>query len=71
MSISVSLEGLEAGKHLLVRRCMKGLYNIKPSLPNHSFACDVRIATKCLSRIPNNFKERLSAFTLLVILSGQ
>ena len=71
LSISISLEGLEAGKHLLVCRYMKRLHNTKPSLPKYSFAWDVRIVIKYLSRISNNFNKRLSASTLLAVLSGQ
>ena len=35
--VSISLEGLETGKQLLVHRYMKDLYNINPSSPNYSF----------------------------------
>lgn len=71
--VSISLEGLETGKQLLVHRYMKDLYNINPSSPNYSFTWDVRIIVKCLIRIPTNFNEQLSAKrgTLLVMVCGQ
>ena len=67
----ITLKGIEAGKHPICRY-MKRLYNVNPSLPKHSFTCDVGIVVKYLSGIQNNLKQELSGklATLLGILCG-
>ena len=72
LSAFITLEGIEAGKHPLMCRYIKGLYNINP-LPNYIFTWDLGIVVKYLSRIPNCLKPGLSGklATLLAILCGQ
>ena len=73
LSAFIILEGIEAGKHPLICRYMKGLCNINPSLPKYSLTWDVGTVVKYLSEIPNNLKQGLSGklATLLAILCGQ
>ena len=40
LSSLATIEGYDAGKHLLVCRYMKGVYNSNPPLPKRSFTWD-------------------------------
>ena len=65
----ITLEGIEAGKHSLICRYMKGLYDTNLSLPKYSFIWDVGIVVKYLSVIPSNLKQGLfgNVSTLIAI----
>ena len=73
LPVFITIEGIEAGKHPLICRYMKGLYNTNPSLPKYSFTWDVGIVMTCLSGMPNNLKQGLSGklAILFAILCGQ
>ena len=73
LSSFATIEGYDAGKHPLVSRYMKGVYNSNPSLPKQSFTWDAGAVVKYLSSIiPKSLLDisgKLAA--LLPILCGQ
>ena len=68
-----TIEGCNAGKHPLVSRYMKGVYNSNPSLPKRPFIWDAGAVVKCLSFvIPKSlFDISRKLASLWAILCGQ
>ena len=63
----------DVDKHPLLCRYMKGLQNLKPTLPKYSFPWDVGIVLNYLSTLKNDSVFHLSGklTTLLAVLCGQ
>ena len=73
LSSLATIEGYDSGKHPLVCRYMKGVYNSNPSLPKRSFTWDAEVVVKYLSSL---IKKSLLVVSrklasLLIILCGQ
>ena len=73
LSSFATIEGYDAGKHPLICRYMKGVYNSYPSLPKRSFTWDAGAVVKYLSSInPKSFLDiSRKLASLLAILCGQ
>ena len=73
LSSFATIEGYGAGKHPLVCRYMKGVYNSNPSLPKRSFTWDARAVVKYLSSvIPKSLLDISRKLgSLLAVLCGQ
>ena len=73
LSSFATTEGYGAGKHSLVCRYMKGVYNSNPFLPKQSFTWDAEVVVRCLSFvIPKSLLDiSRKLASLLVILCGQ
>ena len=59
-----SSNGLEFGKESIVQRFMKGIYQLRPSLPKYSFTWDVSILIGKYQELPPNDQLDLKALTL-------
>ena len=73
-SVLIMDNGISFGKHPLVRRFMKGIFNLKPALPRQFTVCDPDIVLDCLSNLEydltlKNLSEKL--VILLCLLFGQ
>ena len=51
LSLFAKIEGFDAGKHPLVCRYVKGVYNSNPSLPKRSFTWDAEKVVKYLNSV--------------------
>ena len=75
LSTFVSLDGVDAGKHHLVCRYMKGVENSRPTLPKYSFTWDTGVVIRHYKSVVieenNLLKQSQKVATLLAILSGQ
>ena len=73
LSSFAATEGYDSGKHPLVCRYMKSVFNSKPSLPKRSFTWDAGAVVKCLSSIIQKSLLDISRklASLLAILCGQ
>ena len=73
LSLFAKIERYDAGKHPLVCRYMKGVYNSNPSLPKPSFTRDAGAVVKYLSSVTPNSLLDISRklASLLAILCGQ
>ena len=73
LSSFATIEGYDAGKHTLVCRYMKGVYNSNPSLPKRSFTWDAGAVLRYLSSVPPKSLLDISHKlpSLLAILCGQ
>jgi len=68
--------GKSFGKHVLVKRLLKGVFEQKPALPRYSAIWDVNIVLQYLKQYPSYDKISLKEITLkltalLAILTGQ
>ena len=59
-----SSNGLEFGKQFIVQRFMKGIYQLRPSLPKYSFTWDISILFEKCRELPPNDQLDLKALTL-------
>ena len=73
LSSFATFEGYDAGKHPLVCRYMKGVYNSNPSLPKQSFTWDAGAVVRYLSSVTPKSLLDISRklASLLAILCGQ
>ena len=73
LSSFATIEGYDAGKHPLVCRYMKGVYNSNPSLPKRSFTWDAGAVVRYLSFVtPKSWLDiSRKLASLLAILCGQ
>ena len=73
LSSFATIEGYDAGKHPLVCRYMKGVYNSNPSLPKRSFTWDAGAVVRYLSSVTPKSLLDISRklASLLAILCGQ
>ena len=73
LSSLATIEGYDAGKHLLVCRYMKGVYNSNPPLPKRSFTWDAGAVVRYWSSItPKSLLDILRELaSLLAISCGQ
>ena len=73
LSSFATIEGYDAGKHPLVCRYMKSLYNSNPSLPKRSFTWDAGAVLRYLSSVTPKSLLDISRklASLLAILCGQ
>ena len=76
LSSIITLPGnVTIGEHPLVKRFMRGIFNIKPSLPRYTTTWDVSVLLKYLESVDNaqsSLKElTFKLCTLIAILSGQ
>ena len=71
LSAFTTLEGYDVGKHPLVCYYMKGLHNLKTTLPKYSFTWDVGTVLKYWSTNNSVFDLSGKLETLLVVLCGQ
>ena len=73
LSTFIDIEGTPVGKHPLITRFMRGVFNIRPTLPKYHYTWDAGIAIKHISKMNNdNLKSSsMKLATLLVLLSGQ
>ena len=78
LSTFINIEGVPVGKHFLVRRFMKGVFNLKPALPRYecSGTWDLNIMLDFLYKLAPVAELSLKHLTyklvmLLCILSGQ
>lgn len=67
---------VSVGSHPLVRRFMKGVFNLRPSLPRYNVTWDVNIVLKFLKKLTpisslSLLKLSLKLLMLLALLSGQ
>ena len=59
-----SSNGLEFGKQFIVQRFMKGIYQLRPSLPKYSFTWDISILFEKYRELPPNDQLDLKTLTL-------
>ena len=76
LSAVLHIDGVAAGTHPLTCRFMKGIFNLKPTLPRYTFVWDANSVLNALSKLhPANtlsLKQLTLKTTLLAaILSGQ
>ena len=76
LSTFICLEGFPAGSHPLVRRFLKGVFNIRPALPKHETTWDTSIMLRYLRKLSPvrnlDFKFlTLKLVALFALLSGQ
>lgn len=76
VSTILNINGSPAGQHPLVKRFLKGVYNIKPALPRYSATWDVSVVLKYLCTLSpvKNLSLKLLSYKLLMLcllLSGQ
>lgn len=76
LSTLVTVDGIPVGKHHLVTRFLKGIFNLKPSLPKNAVIWDVDQVLSYLKNLGPCRKLSLKLLTyklttLLAILSGQ
>ena len=70
------IQGATVGKHPLVKKVMKGIFRLRPSLPRYTVTYDVQVVLDYLDNLGENsvltlkqLTERVA--TLLCLLSGQ
>ncbi|XP_046572555.1 uncharacterized protein LOC124280619 [Haliotis rubra] len=74
LSSVIKLNNMPFGQHDRVVRFMKGVFNLRPSLPKNCVTWDVNIVLSYLQKIevsPNLKQETLRLVMLLLLLSGQ
>ena len=76
LSSFIIIEGFPAGSHPLVRRFLKGVFNLRPALPRHETVWDTSVVLKYLKKLSPAKKLdmkflTLKLVTLLALLTGQ
>ena len=75
LSTFLQIDGVDAGKHPVVKRFMRGVFNQRPALPKYSYTWDLGILLKYIEDLPSaglSLKMlSMKLYTLLVILTGQ
>jgi hypothetical protein len=76
LSSFISVNNLPVGQHSLVKRFMKGAFNMKPSFPRYTFTWDVNLVLKFLKSMDNFDNITLKWLTfklamLVALVSGQ
>ena len=59
-STFIDIDGVPVGQHPVITRFMKGIFNIKPSLPKYKFTGNVGIVITYISKIDTNSLKYLS-----------
>ena len=73
LSTFITIDGFEFGKHPLVSKFLKGVFNMRPSLPKYSFTWDMgKVLDYIQQHPPSNLQELTEkTVTLLALLCGQ
>ena len=73
LSSFLEIEGKPVGQHHLVKRYLKGVFELRPSLPKYQFTWDVGVVVKFMAEMDTSTLKSLTfkTATLLAILGGQ
>ena len=76
LSTFITVEGMPAGQHELVKKFMRGVFNLRPALPKYTNIWDVDVVLKLMRKwAPVKYltlkKLTFKLLTLLLLLTGQ
>ena len=76
LSTYISIDGVPLGQHQLVKRFMKGVFNLRPSLPKYEVTWDTNIVLAFIKKLSPVRKLDLKMLTLklvtlIALLTGQ